>query len=225
MKTWSIRFKVAIVALGIFGIVLNAISADNVLELFSYYTIQSNLFVVVLFAVLAYFEIKNHPWEDHWKRVFKGMFTIGILVTMLVYHVLLKPGISSGSIDYEVGSLSDSLVHTIVPILVVLDWFLFDKKGFQKAFYPLLWLLQPIDYLFYVLIYTALGGRFTLGTEPVLYPYFFLDLGRYGFVGVLQWSILILLLYLVLGYLLYFIDGLLRYLEIKHKGVDPNEEA
>jgi hypothetical protein len=225
MKQWSIRFKLAIVVLGLLGIVLNTINADNVLELFSYYTIQSNLFVVILFAVLAFFEIKKQPWEDNWKRVFKGMFSIGILVTMLVYHVLLKPGISAGSIDYEVGSLADSLVHTIVPTLVILDWFLFDKKGFLKAYYPLLWLLQPVDYLFYVIIYTALGGRFTLGVEPVRYPYFFLDLGRFGFVGVLQWAVLILLLFMVLGYLLYFIDGLLRYLEMKRKGVEPNDEA
>lgn len=133
MKTWSIRLKLAIVVLGLIGIVLHTIDADNVLELFSYYTIQSNLFIVFLFAILAIFEIKKQPWEDNWKRIFKGMFTIGILVTMLVYHVLLKPGISSGSIDYEVGSLADSLLHTMVPTLVVLDWFLFDKKGFLKA--------------------------------------------------------------------------------------------
>lgn len=219
MKMWSIRFKLALVALGLLGIGLNIASADNVLEMFSYYTIQSNLFVVVLFSALCYFEIKKQPWEDRWKRVFKGMFTIGILVTMLVYHVLIKPGISEG-IDYEVGGLADSLVHTIVPAMVVLDWLLFDAKGYLKAHDPLIWLLQPIDYLLYIVVYTSLGGRFTLGSEPVRHPYFFLDLETYGFVGVLKWAILILLLYLVLGYLLYFIDGLFRYLEMKRKGIE-----
>ncbi|MCK7485028.1 MAG: Pr6Pr family membrane protein [Bacillus subtilis] len=222
MKAWSIRFKLLIVLTGLVGIVLNAIDADNILELFSYYAIQSNLYVVILFSVLVGFEIKKRPWEDAWKRVFKGMFTIGILVTMLVYHVLLKPGIAAGNIDYEVGGLPDVLVHTMTPLLVILDWLLFDKKGLLKAYYPLLWLLQPVDYLVYVLIFTALGGRFTLGVEAVRYPYFFLDIDRFGFVGVLQWSILILLLYVVLGYLLYFIDGVVRYFELKRDGIDES---
>lgn len=210
-----VRLAIALSAL--FGIFLNLIDADNVWETLSYYTIQSNLLVAVLFGLLAWFDFKHAPWEDAWSRIFTGMFTVGITVTMLVYHVLLAPTIAPGG-DYVVNGLPDLFVHTITPALTLIHWFVYSKKGAMKATDPLFVLLQPIDYVLYLVIYNALGGRFTWGNTVSRYPYFFLNLDTFGLEGVLMWSAMILLLYLVLGFLLYFLDGLFLYFEQKRPG-------
>lgn len=209
--------RLAIVFLALLGVLLNLTDSKNVLETLSYYTIQSNLLVAILFGALAWFDIKKTPWDDAWSRVFTGIFTIGITVTMLVFHVLIAPSIAPGG-DYEVGGLADSLVHTVTPLLTLVHWALYSKKGAMKATDPLFFLLQPIDYVFYLGIYTVLGGRFTWGDVQSIYPYFFLNVEVYGWNGVLLFSAMILLLYLVLGYLLYFLDGIASWMEQKNRG-------
>jgi hypothetical protein len=200
-----VRLLIALSAL--FGIFLNLIDADNVLEMLSYYTIQSNLLVAVLFLILAWFDWKNQPWDDAWSRILTFVFTVGITVTMLVFHLLLAPTIEPGG-EYVVNGLPDLFVHTITPILTIVHWFLYSKKGAMKATDPLFTVLQPLDYLLYIVFYNLLGGRFTWNDVQSPYPYFFLNLEVYGWTGVLMWSVILLLMYLVLGFLFYFIDSL-----------------
>lgn len=217
MSQWKTPLRLTIVFSATFGIVLNLIQANNVLEMLSYYTIQSNLIVAVFFGILAWFDWKKRPWNDGWSRVFTGIFTIGITITMLVFHVLIAPTIAPDG-EYVVGSLRDAMVHTVTPLLVLIHWGMYSPKGSMKATDPLFYLIQPIDYVLYVVIYTSLGGRFTWGNVQSMYPYFFLNLDVYGILGVLQFSVIILLLYLVLGYLLYFLDGLWKYWDMRKRG-------
>jgi hypothetical protein len=217
MNQWKTPLRLSIVISALFGLVLNLIQANNVLEMLSYYTIQSNVLVAVFFGILCWFDWKKQPWDDAWSRVLTGIFTIGITITMLVFHVLIAPTIASGG-EYVVGSLRDSMVHTVTPMLTLMHWFLFSPKGSMKATDPLFYLIQPIDYVVYLVIYTSLGGRFTWGGVQSMYPYFFLNLEFYGVLGVLQFSAIILLLYLVLGYLLYFLDGVWKFWELRKRG-------
>lgn len=211
-----VRLLIALCAL--FGIFLNLIDAKNVLEMLSYYTIQSNLLIAVFFVILAWFDLKKTPWEDAWSRVLTFVFTIGITVTMLVFHVLLAPTIEPGG-DYVVNGLPDLFVHTITPLLTIVHWFVYSKKGAMRAADLLFTWLQPIDYVAYLVFYNLLGGRFTWDDVQSPYPYFFLNFETYGWDGVLQWTAMILLLYLVLGFLFYFVDGLLLYLEKRRQDV------
>ncbi len=215
MKRYSLIYKSILVLAALFGLVLQFSTSTRFFQTFSYYTVQSNLWVLIFFGVLLWFEIKKRPWDYPWIRLFKTMFTIGIFVTFLVYHFLLRPSLGTDTGSFEVGGLNDLFVHYIVPIMTLLDYLIFDPKGKMKWYSPLFNLIRPLDYVLYLLIYNLLGGRFTFGSSTSTYPYFFLDIDRFGFLGVLQWSVLILLLYLVLGFLLYFVDGLILYFQMK----------
>jgi hypothetical protein len=215
MRRYSIIYKSVLVLSALIGLILQFASSTNIIETFSYYTIQSNLWVLFFFGYLLYREVYKLPKIGKWLLLFKGMFTVGIFVTFLVYHFIIRPSLEGINTSFEVGGINDFFIHYFVPLLTLFDWVFFDVKGKLLWYFPLVWLVQPLDYLVYVGIYNLLGGRFNTLTDPTPYPYFFLNVERFGILGVMQWSVLIVLLYIVLGYLLYFIDGAILYFQIK----------
>ena len=48
------------------------------------------------------------------------------------------------------------------------------------------------------------------GTDPVIYPYFFLNPERVGIGGIILWVAALLAGFVVLGYLFMMVDRLLR---------------
>jgi hypothetical protein len=82
---------------------------------------------------------------------------------------------------------SDTLVHIIVPVLVVLGWVVFGPRRRISIRVVLLGLIWPVLWLLYTLIVGRITGW---------YPYFFLDLGQTapGVVALYCAAILILLL-------------------------------
>ena len=212
----SIIFK-AVLAIGcLAGLVLNLVQTKNPVSLLSYYTIQSNLVCLVLFAILLILEIKAssklkpRAWQDRpWLSLLKGGCTVYILLTFLVYNFMLAPSIAEVSTSYQLFSMPDLLVHYFSPLMVLLDYFLFDRKGRFKAVYPLGWALLPLAYLFYVFVFVSLGGRFYYGGYASKYPYFFLNIDKLGLAGVGKWILFIAAGYLLLSYVLTAIDYLL----------------
>ena len=91
--------------------------AVRVWRFFSYFTTQANLLVVATSLSLA-----RRPDRDGsvW-RVARLNALTGITITALVHWFLLHP------LDHFRGLLwaSDTLVHIIVPVLVVLGWLIF----------------------------------------------------------------------------------------------------
>jgi hypothetical protein len=212
----SIIFK-ALLALGcLTGLVLNLVQSSNPASLISYYTIQSNLVCLVLFIILLILEIRSLPapapeaWRNSpWLSLLKGGCTVYILLTFLVYNFVLAPGIAELSTSYQLYSLQDLLVHYFSPLMVLLDYFLFDRKGRFKAVYPLGWTLLPLAYLLYVFVFASLGGRFYYGGIASKYPYFFLNIEKLGLAGVGKWILFIAAAYLLLSYVLTGIDFVL----------------
>ena len=215
MKRSSVIYKSILVGFALFGLILQFARSTSFLQTFSYYTVQSNLWVLIFFTIILMFEFRKVPWNHPFTMMVKYMLSIGIFVTFLIYHFLLRPTLGEGSSQFTVGGLNDLLVHYVVPLMTMLDYFLFDQKGKMKWFQAPFNLIQPIDYVFYIWFYALLGGRFVFGDSVSQVPYFFLDTNRFGFDGVLIWSLLIALLYVVLGFLLYFIDGLILYFQIR----------
>ena len=70
--------------------------------------------------------------------------------------------------------VADELLHTVIPLLFLLYWFLFVKRRnlyWKDAF---LWLIYPFVYLLYVFFRGAITG---------LYPYPFIDVPALDITG------------------------------------------
>lgn len=167
-----------------------------------YYTNLSNLICMIFgFCSLAWL---LRGGED-FAPALKFVFSIMILVTFILYNGLLS---NYSSIIAYFSSLKNGLNHGILPVLFVLDWVLFYRRGTTKWTYPLLSILPPAIYVVYILIRAAILDA-TGRTAAVVYPYYFLNLDNLGWGGFLSWMGGLLIAFLALGYALCALDHLL----------------
>ena len=206
MSKASWRFKVLISFVGLVGVGLTIINSFNYLESFSYFTTQSNTLATVFFISLVVFGGRQIPIDHRIVTILKGTLTLGLLVTMLVYHLVLRPILAELYVEYVVFGPQDLIVHYVMPLLVLLDFGFFDVRGRLRHTDPLWFLLFPVLYVLYIAIYGALGGRFAINGIMSRYPYFFLDVETYGIVTVIFWSTLVLVVFFLLGVALYWFD-------------------
>jgi hypothetical protein len=137
-------------------------------RLVSYFTIQSNLLVLVSAVSLA-----RNPHQDGpaW-RVARVAGIVGITVTGIVHFVLLRPLLHLDGADW----LADKLLHMVVPVLAVAGWLLFgprprvDGRDVARA------LVWPFAWLAWTLVVGGVSGW---------YPYPFLDVDEEGWTKVL----------------------------------------
>jgi hypothetical protein len=127
---------------------------------FSYFTVQSNILLVVTFVALA---ARPALADDVAFLTLRGIATIGITVTGLVYAVLLAP--TSADVDLTLRWV-DFTVHTLAPIVGVADWLIDRPRARPGLPTVLTWLAFPVLWLVYTLI---------RGAVTDWYPYPFLD--------------------------------------------------
>lgn len=168
MKIMRLVAAVAVLA----GIVLTASGPATVTGLLPYFTIQSNL-AYGIFAAWAAFRDRATP------PALKGAVTLYVAITGLVYHLVLTNPASGFAVDpvhrAPAEAIGNQLLHTVVPLLAVLDWLVFDPRGRFRWRYALYWLAFPLAYLAFALIRGLIVGR---------YPYPFIDVRELGYDGV-----------------------------------------
>ncbi|MGN0560369.1 MAG: Pr6Pr family membrane protein [Candidatus Fimenecus sp.] len=180
--------------------------SGNAAMLSCYYTVLSNLLCFVYFAVLVVAQRKKE------NPLVKGSVTMCIAVTGIVYHFLLD-----GMMEANAASVSpvldagNFLVHTVVPVMVVLDYFLFFPKGQYKSLHPIAWLVLPYLYFGFILLRAEISDSLFsgFGGAKSRYPYPFLDVDLYGWDKVLLIVLGITVAFLALGYIAYVLDRLL----------------
>lgn len=128
--------------------------------LLRYFTILTNLLVGATMLALA---AGGRPSADLMATV-----TLGIVMVGGIYHALLAQQLSG------LAWWADQALHTATPVLTGLWWLAFGGHGLRLS-RLWVWLLWPFGYCLY-----ALGRGLTDGT----YPYFFVDVGRYGWAQV-----------------------------------------
>ncbi len=191
------------------GIVLNVVETSSVSAILSYYTLQSNIICLVFFVfILMVSAVKDDYQESDVYHLVKGCVTIIIAITGLVYAIALGPigfdmQIDTGGFEKF---MSNFLVHVVSPILVILDYFFFDKKGKFKLYYPLIWLIIPLNYLIYVYTYSSNGGEFFGVGGSTKFAYIFLDYTQIGYKGVAGAIILMGIFILLISYGLVLVD-------------------
>lgn len=172
-----------------------------------FYTSVSGIICFIYFFIAfvrgLYFISTKQPFDDNlflFPRV-KGAVTICITVTFLIYHFVVYEG-PVLSVD---GDIFNLITHYFVPVLVILHWIIFDKKGRFKMIDPLLWTLIPMSYFAWANI-VALQHTVIPYWDGDFYPYSFMDLTIHSPSTVLVTVIVIFIFFVALGYVVYYAD-------------------
>lgn len=211
-RKFSIFYKILVILSLAAGILINVVKTTSVSAILSYYTLQSNIICLLGFIGIIMAEMRKWQKTDVYYLI-KGAITIAILITGITYLCALAP--VGFQMDFQQETLanktiSNILVHVVSPILVTLDYFLFDEKGNFKRFYPIIWLFIPFDYVLYVYTYGSSGGTFYNIGGSNKFAYFFLDYEKIGYLGVAKWIVAITCGILFVSYLLVWIDKKMR---------------
>jgi hypothetical protein len=156
--------------------------AARVANLFTFFTILSNILVAVVCVLLAVRPRHRSPafavvWLDA---------LLAITVTGIVYNTVLI-GL------YELHGaelLADRLFHMVSPALFVLGWLMFGPRGLVTARAVALGLAYPLAWLAFTLV---------RGAIITWYPYPFLRVTALGYGQVALNSLLITALFLALA--------------------------
>jgi uncharacterized membrane protein len=158
--------------------------AERLLRFVAYFTIESNLLVLVTTARLARDPAADGP---RW-RVVRIAAISGIAVTGLVHWFLLRPLLHLHGADL----VADKLLHVVVPVLAVAGWLALGPRprvDWPACLWAAVW---PLGWLVVMLVSGGLTGW---------YPYPFLDHRQHGWghVAVVCAGILALFLAVFAG--------------------------
>lgn len=167
-------WRVLIVAAGVAGLALGWGPPGDMLAPLVFFTDQSNIVVAAYFTVAVLVPGYHAAW-------LRGAVMLYILITGLVYHFVLATDKNPLSLlTSPVGQPANTgtfLLHYAVPLMVLLDFLVAERRGAYPWRYAAYWLCYPLGYLAFALIR---GAYFTVGS----YPYPFLDVTKHGYRGV-----------------------------------------
>lgn len=186
------------------GIIMNIMQVYSIQKILVYYTLQTNIFCLIAFIAFIIADLLNFKYINKYYYVIKGEMIISSFIMMIVYEIALSP--RHFQMYRTSNKEADVLVHIITPIIVIIDYYIFDKKGNFKWKYPILWLIFPLIYVNFVYIYSSFGGSFYSIGGSRKYGYFFLDYEKYGLINVIKWIVCIIVIIIIIGEVLVFID-------------------
>ncbi|MCL2405541.1 MAG: Pr6Pr family membrane protein [Defluviitaleaceae bacterium] len=152
------------------------------------FTYQSNILLVIGFLVML--ALKNNPLR-HYISV---TVMLSATVTGLVYNFLLVPFAQapmffSGYVNFS--------THVLVTALALINYFVFESKGFLRRRHILAGMIFPGVYW---AVFVAIGERINF------FPYFFMNPNDVGWVMVFVWFVALLAVFAGLGGLLLVYD-------------------
>ncbi|WP_208815955.1 Pr6Pr family membrane protein [Micromonospora echinofusca] len=184
-------FRLLTVICVLAGIVLTAAGPATVTGLLPYFTIQSNVAVGLVAGYAAWLAWHDRPALS---PVFTGAVTLYITITGVVYHLVLANPASPFAMPQPDRDLVDAagnqFLHTVVPLLAVLDWLILQPRGRLRLRYAGYWLAFPLGYLGFALL---------RGLVVDHYPYPFVDAGQLGYLGVAVSAVFFAVAFWLLG--------------------------
>ena len=142
--------------------------AEIIIRYFSFFTILTNLIVVLCSSILFFKSTAGNREGFFYKPSTLTAITVYITIVGVVYNAILRFLWQPKGLQY----ITDELLHTVIPIMFILMWLLFvPKKGlkFTDAF---TWLIYPFVYLIYIAIRGQVTGE---------YPYPFINADQLGY--------------------------------------------
>jgi hypothetical protein len=136
---------------------------DSLWRLTGYFTILTNGLIAVSMGLIAMSPRGPKVFPNH----ALAALTFYIATMGVVYHLLLSGGRNLSGLNL----IGDLGVHYAVPALTLMWWLSFAEKDEITSRHAAIWLAWPLLYTSAAL----LRGRF-----ENWYPYFFLDVSKYG---------------------------------------------
>lgn len=159
---------------------------ETVIRFFSFFTILTNSLVAVYFTSLLLPET-NAMGKFFRKPGKLTSITVYITVVGLVYQLVLRWIWEPAGMQ----KIVDEMLHSVIPVFVILFWWLWEEK--QRLDYKLMagWLIYPFVYLVYILFRGTISG---------FYPYPFVDVDKLGYGSVMLNSLGLLAVFLGLSF-------------------------
>ena len=164
---------------------------ETLIRFFSFFTILTNIIVATYYS-LEFFKVERRWFNSRNKAEILTAVTVYITVVGLVYQILLRHIWNPTGMQ----RLVDELLHSIIPLLVIIYWIIYENKTVLKWKMIPRWLIYPMVYLVYIILRGHLSG---------FYPYPFVDVATHGLQQVLINSFFMTLLFLVLSLVLVFV--------------------
>ncbi|WBV60508.1 Pr6Pr family membrane protein [Chryseobacterium camelliae] len=154
----------------------------TIIRFFSFFTILTNIIVAV------YFTLQTVNSSKIKKPGILTAITVYILIVGLIYQIILRSTWNPTGLQ----KIVDELLHTVIPVLVLIYWYLYENKsGLNYKQIPQ-WAVYPLLYLFYIL---------TRGHFSGFYPYPFVNVADLGYTKVLINSFWILVFFMAISIL------------------------
>ena len=177
-----------------------------------YYTLMSNILVCIYLAfcivrgVLDIARKGPHGDSQYYPKI-SMVLSVDILLTMAVFWIMLAPTMFSMSSSLSLFSFENIVCHTVTPIVMILDYLIFNKRRTLRVFDPAFVTVFPLAYTAFAMILGTSGYVFSLDLDgnPVHFPYYFLDIYNLGWM-VLPYILLLAALLVGVGYICYLFD-------------------
>ena len=213
-RTAQLIFQTVYCTLGFVGCIASLGIFDNInlirWDFYVHFTNISNFLCIgVMLAALIQTAKKKEDSYVSAAPILKFIGMLGILLTFLVFNIMLAGAEGRDpQANWRVGSL---IFHVTLPILYIVDWFLFYERKKTKWYYPLASVAFPFAYILFLLIQATVlkfdsSILIPTTTTPLIYPYFFVNLDTQGVSGVLMWIGILFVAFMAVGFLFFGLD-------------------
>jgi len=185
-NTIAVVFRVVFLIICGAGLVMKLLySRFSIDTIMSDFALISNVLALIYFAYLI---IARPGYE---RGMLRGAVTIYMLVTFIVYY-FIHFGVDADPLQNL--SLAGYLLYFAAPLMAVLDYLLFCRKGWFTSYSPLIWTILPVVFNLAIFIINRIG------IYVASIPYF-------NLLGLNM--IVTLFVFLGISYLLFAVDNLM----------------
>jgi hypothetical protein len=161
------------------------------IRLFSFFTIQSNIFVLAT-SIALFLNVRR---DGKVWRVLRFDALLGIIITGLVFETILAPLAFSYMKGWAV--VATIGFHYISPWATLIGWLLFGPRP-RTTWTTTAWaFVWPLLWLVYTFVHGAISGW---------YPYPFLDVATIGFADSVRNSAFVLVIGIVIAVVITLLD-------------------
>lgn len=157
----------------------------SVVHYFSFFTIIMNTILTIL--LVSYFLNPNSRLSFWFKKPQNsaGIANYILIVGTVYYALLFNP-----EKPFSAEVLASHLLHSVMPLSYLILWYRELRGASIKYIQAVRWLLFPLVYFSYVLIRGLIVQK---------YPYFFIDVVKYGYGPVILNAAVVMVFFLIIG--------------------------
>jgi len=161
---------------------------EKILRFFGYFTIDTNILCALCLTFIA-LQGNSELGKFFRKATTVTALTVYISIVGITYNILLRNTWNPQGMQ----KLVDELLHSVIPVYFVLFLFIFVPSGNLKWKNSFPWLIYPILYMIYAIVFGAITK---------FYPYPFVDVNELGYSKALINSLIVLVLIFLLSLIL-----------------------